>query len=373
MPSYNHGRFIRQAIDSVLSQDYPSVELIVMDGGSGDRTVDILRSYGSRLSFVSARDRGQSDAINRGLERSEGDIVCWLNSDDFFLPGAVSTAVRAFEDDPGAGFVYGRGWNVDEQGRHDCDSGVMPFDLWRLIHQRNFIHQPSCFFRRSALAGAGLLDQALHFVMDWDLWIRLSTHRARYVDAYLSCNRTYAQNKTQSGQFRRWFEIRRMVRRYTSERWPPVLTLYLLEAVLQTIRRRRLVRRLQGPIRRAFERGMALEMNGRRADGGVERQFRFSVAAQPQHTAVRIILRRPGATEGPDHSAPMTVRWAASSGGGGALALIAGAASQSFVLPLGPARDAFVHFRCAVEGGRAPRGEEAGSAPVAFLDRIAVE
>src|SRR5262245_14685301 len=96
MPSLNHGRFIRTAIDSVLSQDYPALELLVMDGGSSDDTVHILKSYGNRLTYVSQKDRGQSDAINRGLQRSQGDIVCWLNSDDFLMPGAVRHVATAF-------------------------------------------------------------------------------------------------------------------------------------------------------------------------------------------------------------------------------------------------------------------------------------
>src|SRR5215211_5618923 len=116
MPSYNQARFIRAAIDSVLSQHYNALDLLVMDGGSTDGTVDILSSYGDRLTFVSQRDHGQSDAINQGLRRVEGDIVCWLNSDDLFTPKAILNVVNAFDHRPDVEFVYGKGWNIDAEG-----------------------------------------------------------------------------------------------------------------------------------------------------------------------------------------------------------------------------------------------------------------
>jgi glycosyltransferase involved in cell wall biosynthesis len=129
MPSYNQARFIRAAIDSILSQDYQGIDLLVMDGGSTDGTVDILASYGDRLQFVSQRDAGQSDAINRGLQRAAGDIICWLNSDDLFTPRAILDVVQAFDKHPHVDFVYGRGWNIDAQGNILGDSNVLPFNL----------------------------------------------------------------------------------------------------------------------------------------------------------------------------------------------------------------------------------------------------
>ena len=291
MPSYNHARFIRAAIDSVLDQGYAPVSLLVMDGGSEDGTLDILRSYGDRISFVSQRDRGQSDAINQGLRRATGDVVCWLNSDDVFTPHAIPTVVETFERHPNVGFVYGRGWNTNEVGDIIGDSGVLPFDLWRLIHQRNFIHQPSCFFRSSLLEQVDLLDERLHYVMDWDLWIRFSAHKGLYIDDHLSCNRLYGDNKTQSGQWRRWREIRDMIRRYTTARWPPVLALYWLEAVIQSLRAQAWNRNFDRPLARLFAWGMRRDMSGRYSDGGVERVFRFSVpcSGDPPHAiAVRL-------------------------------------------------------------------------------------
>src|SRR5579872_2956802 len=106
-PSYNQGRFIRATIESVLTQDYPNIEYIIMDGASTDETADVVRPYLDRLTFVSEPDRGQSHAINKGFARARGEIVAWLNSDDLFLPGAVRRAVEAFRAAPQSGVVYG--------------------------------------------------------------------------------------------------------------------------------------------------------------------------------------------------------------------------------------------------------------------------
>src|SRR5688500_12192516 len=107
MPSFNQAHFIEEAINSVLTQSYPLLDLLVMDGGSTDGTVDILKSYGNRISFCSQRDKGQSDANNRGLAQIRGDIVCWLNSDDVFMPNTVCAVVQAFEKHSEVDFVYG--------------------------------------------------------------------------------------------------------------------------------------------------------------------------------------------------------------------------------------------------------------------------
>ena len=110
-PSYNQGHYIRATIESVLSQDYPNLEYIIMDGGSTDATASVVKDYASRLTFISERDRGQSHAINKGFQRARGTIVSWLNSDDIYLPGAIGKAVEAFERNPAAGAVYGEAGN----------------------------------------------------------------------------------------------------------------------------------------------------------------------------------------------------------------------------------------------------------------------
>jgi glycosyltransferase involved in cell wall biosynthesis len=333
VPSYNHARFLRAAIDSVLAQAHAPLELIVVDGGSHDGSVDILRSYGDRLQFVSERDRGQADAINRGFARSTGDILCWLNSDDMFMPGVIPRVVRAFDEHPEAEFVYGRGWEIDEAGRVIEEAGVLTFDLWRLIHQRNFIQQPSCFFRRSLMERVGPVDESLHYVMDWDLWIRFAAYRGLFVDEFWSYNRVHRQNKTQSGQFRRWAEIRRMVHRYTDAPWPPVFSLYLLEALRQRVRVGRVPGRLERGLYRVFSRGMRQDMSGRYADGGVGRRFRVSLANPEGRRDMTLTLSPLSRYDRSRRGAPpVTLRCRTSAGGGGVFTLLENGAEQRFVI-----------------------------------------
>src|SRR6266536_4673227 len=119
-PSFNQGSFIRATIESVLSQDYPLVEYIIMDGGSTDETASVVKDYASRLTFISEKDRGQSHAINKGFQMARGGVVAWLNSDDLYLPGSVRTAVETLENSPAAGAVYGDGYLIDHSGQILC-------------------------------------------------------------------------------------------------------------------------------------------------------------------------------------------------------------------------------------------------------------
>jgi len=173
-PSYNAAPFLRRTIESVLSQDYQRIEYIVMDGGSSDGTVEILRSYGSRLRYVSAPDGGAADAINQGFLMSEGSIFAWLNADDTYTPGAISCAVRHMNAAAGADVIYGEGVWIDENdvtlGRYPTES---PFSQ-AALERECIICQPAAWVRRSAFANAGMLDARLSCSFDYDLWIRLS-------------------------------------------------------------------------------------------------------------------------------------------------------------------------------------------------------
>ncbi|HMH51956.1 MAG TPA: glycosyltransferase family 2 protein [Candidatus Acidoferrum sp.] len=195
-PSFNHGRFIRETIESVLTQTYPRIEYLVMDGGSTDETVDVLTSYGNRLTWMSEPDGGQTQAINKGWRRARGTILAYLNSDDTYLPGAVETAVRAFDAQPDAAAVYGEGYHVDEAGRVIERYPTEPFDMARLA-QTCFICQPTVFLRREAVARVGYLDESRRYCMDYDLWIRLGqASRFVYVPAYLATTRRHAASVT---------------------------------------------------------------------------------------------------------------------------------------------------------------------------------
>jgi glycosyltransferase involved in cell wall biosynthesis len=220
-PSFNQGHFIEQTIKSVLDQDYPAIEYIVMDGGSTDDTLEILKRYEGRLTWVSEHDDGQSDAIDRGFARSSGGILAWLNSDDVYVPGAVAGAVRSLSEDPSIGFVYGRAEFIDRAGHVTGRHVWAEWNVDRLISRTNFIPQPAVFFRRSAYLAVGGLDRRLHFCMDYDLWIKLGLQFPvlRVPDVWAQM-RLYRQTKTAEGGLPRVDEIKQMVRRYGRSRLP---------------------------------------------------------------------------------------------------------------------------------------------------------
>lgn len=177
-PTYNQGQFIEKTIDSVLSQGYPNLEFIIIDGGSKDNTVEIIKKYEGHLAYwVSEPDRGQSHALNKGLNRATGDILTWLNSDDWYLPGVLMTIAQTFQTHPSAGMVVGAGKIVDELGRTIHDIPAPPEicldSLFRWLEGGNF-SQPSSAFSKKAWEAVGQIDENIHIAMDVDLWIRIA-------------------------------------------------------------------------------------------------------------------------------------------------------------------------------------------------------
>jgi len=175
-PSYNQGEFIKQTIESVLDQNYPDLEYIVIDGGSNDNSVDIIRKYERDLSYwVSESDRGQSHAINKGFARATGEIYGWLNSDDRLETGTLKVVADAFMNNPGTGAVVGHGRKVDMTGNTVYYKKPDELTFERLcgwMNGGNFM-QPSCFFRSAAWEAAGPLDEDIHIAMDVDLWLKM--------------------------------------------------------------------------------------------------------------------------------------------------------------------------------------------------------
>src|SRR5262249_38082759 len=158
---------IRATIESVLSQDYPEIEYIVMDGGSTDNTAAVVKEYSSRLKWISERDHGQSHAINKGFRMARGEIVSWLNSDDVILPGAVTHAAHAFERNPRIGAVYGEGYQIDIDGNVKARfPATEAFNLWKLIYLSDYILQQTTYFRKSVFDEVGYIDENLHWGMD---------------------------------------------------------------------------------------------------------------------------------------------------------------------------------------------------------------
>ncbi|MBI5281417.1 MAG: glycosyltransferase [Candidatus Solibacter usitatus] len=237
-PSFNQAEFIGATIESVLSQDYPRIEYIVMDGGSSDGTAAIAAGYAGRLEWISEPDHGQTHAINKGFQRARGEIVAWLNSDDILLPGAVSAAVDAFRRSPDTGAVYGGGCCIDRQGSVTMRfPATESFNLWKLNWLCDYILQQATFFRRSALEDAGWLDESLHWTMDWDILTRLGRRFGlTYVPRDLGCLREYGETKTASGGAARFREIRALLRRQTGSRWAPGCWYYGLDTYGKTWR-----------------------------------------------------------------------------------------------------------------------------------------
>jgi len=213
-PSFNQAKFITETIESVLSQNYPDLDFVVMDGGSTDGTQDILRRYGDRIRWVSERDDGQADAVNKGVALARGEIIGWLNSDDTYLPKALAKVARVFATREDVDVVYGDADHVREDGSPFGPYPTAPFDYQRLA-ETCFICQPATFVRRRALRDVGGVDPRLHFCMDYDLWIRLGQrHRFAYLPEVLARSRLHKEAKTIASRRRVFREIIDTVHRH---------------------------------------------------------------------------------------------------------------------------------------------------------------
>ncbi|MBZ5579969.1 MAG: glycosyltransferase [Acidobacteriia bacterium] len=230
-PSYNQGRFIRATIESVLSQEYPHVEYIIMDGGSTDETVSVAKDYASRLTFISEKDRGQSHAINKGFHMARGSILSWLNSDDVFLPGSIQAGVGGFRRNPAAGAVYGEGYQMDREGNITSRfAHTERPNLWKLVYLSDYILQQTLYLRKDVLEDVGYLEEDLHYTMDWDLLIRIGLqYPLEYVPEFMGCLREYPEAKSFSGGEARIRELRAMLRKHTGMRFAPGAVVYGLD------------------------------------------------------------------------------------------------------------------------------------------------
>lgn len=199
-PSFNQAAFLEQTILSVLRQDYPNLEYLVVDGGSTDGSLQIIKRYSDRLAWwVSERDAGQAEAINKGLGHARGEIVAWLNSDDYYLPGAVRGAVDVLEGQPTVDLVYGNMLAVDDKG---LTINVLTYRQLSLQDLMCFqiIGQPAAFMRRRAVQAAGGLDLRLHFLLDHQLWIKLARHNSiLHVEQTWAAARFHAAAKNRAG------------------------------------------------------------------------------------------------------------------------------------------------------------------------------
>lgn len=215
VPSYNQGRFLDDALTSIFNQDLP-VEVFVLDGGSSDNSLDVIRKWENRLTgWRSHADQGQAAAINEGVAKGTAPFVCWLNSDDWFLPGGLAKLYAQLQAHPAASMVYGRAWNVVEKTGKRYPVWVEPFDERRLA-LRCIVSQPATLIRRSAWDAVGGVDEKLHMVMDYDLWWRLFKQAGplQFVDDYISVNREHQDTKTKTQRRLHYKEAMMVVRKH---------------------------------------------------------------------------------------------------------------------------------------------------------------
>ncbi|MEQ1762399.1 MAG: glycosyltransferase family 2 protein [Pyrinomonadaceae bacterium] len=199
-PAYNQGDFLRDTIESVLSQDYPNIEYVVLDDGSTDDTPKILAEYGDRFVWETQPNMGQTPTINKGWAMTSGEIITWLNSDDtFYSPTSVSEALQHLIDDPELGIIFGDSMFTEADGTELEPSRPINDFTYRdmVLNCENSISQPSAFIRRTIVDKVGDLDPKYYYFMDWDFWLRAGIYfPIRHVEAIWSTYRLHAESKT---------------------------------------------------------------------------------------------------------------------------------------------------------------------------------
>jgi len=202
-PSYNQGRFIEETIRSVLLQGYPKLEYIIIDGGSTDNSVEIIKKYEKWLTYwVSEPDRGQSHAINKGFEKATGEIYAWLNSDDYLLKDALSTVAMVYQDSPNSGAWCGGCRLVDASGNGLGTRRPNRLDVEGIADwSENYFVQPACFFSEKAWQQCGPLDEEFHYGMDFDLWLKIAKmYSIEKVDSVLAAAHIHGESKIGRGE-----------------------------------------------------------------------------------------------------------------------------------------------------------------------------
>jgi glycosyltransferase involved in cell wall biosynthesis len=234
-PSFNQARFLEATIESVLNQDYPRIEYIVLDGGSTDGSVDILRKHADRLAnYVSEPDRGQTDAINRGFGMAHGDILAYLNSDDIYFPGAVSAAVGYLRAHPEIGMVHGAAHYIDEAGLAVARFPSARTGYRDLRRGAPRIAQQAAFFRATAWKMVGPLDPTFHYAMDYDLWVRISAVTTlAYTTALWAGFRLHGESKSMTVARQCWPEMMRVHYRDGGSKFSILYAKYLLRRVVE--------------------------------------------------------------------------------------------------------------------------------------------
>ena len=246
-PSFNQAPFLEATIRSVLAQDYPHMEYIIVDGGSTDGSIGIIEKYASKLAWwVSEADNGQTDAINKGFGRATGQILAWLNSDDTYEPGAVTEAVEYLQQHPEVGLVYGDCNFIDEQNHGIGKFSAAQTDYNRLRQGYVHIPQQATFFRAEVWQAVGPLDPSFYFAMDYDLWVRIAARAPiRYLPGQTWANfRIHTAGKTIAADDRCWPEMLRVHYRDGGSFFSVIVAKYYLRKLIAPLwnwrRRKRL-------------------------------------------------------------------------------------------------------------------------------------
>ena len=230
-PSFNQARYIEATIRSVLEQDYPAIEYSIVDGGSSDGSVDIIQRYSDKLAWwVSEKDKGQTDALNKGFSQAKGEILAWINSDDTYEPGAVARAVKYLTEHPTTGLVYADTNFIDEKGRVIGRFPAAQTDYRRLRQGYVHIPQQAAFFRAELWRQVGPLDPDFYFAMDYDLWVRLAKLAPiAYLPGQTWANfRLHNSGKTIASDDRCWPEMLKVHYRDGGSVFAPIVARYAL-------------------------------------------------------------------------------------------------------------------------------------------------
>ncbi len=222
-PSYNQGKFIEKTIKSILSQKILHLEYLVVDGGSNDNTIDILKKYDKEIRWVSEKDKGQTDAINKGIQQTSGEIIGWLNSDDIYYPNALAKIQKFFAQYPEIDILYGNANHIDTEDNFIEAYYTEEWNIERL-KQVCFISQPAVFLRRSVVEKYGLLQENLEYCMDYEYWIRLALAGVRFswFRETLAATRLHKETKTLGARLEVHTEINNMLKEklgYVPMRW----------------------------------------------------------------------------------------------------------------------------------------------------------
>jgi len=228
-PSYNQATFIERTIESILGQNYPDLEYIVMDGGSTDGTVEILKKYGSQILWKSEKDSGQSEAINKGLRMATGDIVAFLNSDDTYEPGSLQAVADYFNKKKDIMWAYGKCHIIDENDLEIRKPITWYKNLllrkysYRKLLAENYISQPATFWRREVHKEIGYINEKEHFTMDYEFWLRLGQKfRAGVINKYIANFRMYDTSKSGSLSNPQFVDELRIARKFSGNYKLPI-------------------------------------------------------------------------------------------------------------------------------------------------------